>query len=785
MIGAGIVVATICVLVLALLTRGVRALGPSSADERAKRPSADEPTQADGGYAMETYTGLDVEGKESGLFRWFTTVDHRDIGVMYIVFGTAAGLWGSVDSMMIRTELLTPQADVWTAGTYGGIFTTHGWTMLIFFVTPVFFGIANYFLPILIGADDMAFPRLNAIGFWLLPPSLVLVRGGLLTEAIGKFLGLVVPVRYLDVLFALQPPELGWYMYAPLSVVATNPQVDFALLGLHLSGIATVIASINFIATVFVERDEEVSWADLGIFSWSMITTAGLALFAFSLLGSALVMLLLDRNFETTFYAVEGGSPILWQHLFWFWGHPEVYILFLPATGLMSTILPKFSGRKLFGFTFIVYSTLAIGVLSFGVWAHHMFTTGMDPRISLSFMAVSIAIAVPSAIKVFNWLTTMWEGNIRLTAPMLLCVGALGNFVIGGITGVFLATIPIDIALNSTYYVVGHFHLIIVGFIPTMMLAASYYWYPILTGRMYDRDLARLQAVLFSVGSLLTFVTLLVVGQLGLPRRMASYPPKFQPFMLVATVGAYVLGLSTIIWLYNMVQSYRVGPVVTDADVWDLKRTNQFSREWAWFERRLEEKYGIKPTDPEAIASSTIAETDQERGGPTALEDLQGIASDALAGVVSGIVAISAMSIVLVAATVLGFLDPPTLTGVARILQIPEGVIYVQPGTTVFGLPVSLVIGFVLFYVGGIVLWPTLFVALAERLPGRGRRLLVAGLSFSLFLWPGFVVGFYSGQTGLRLVGYLAFTLLAHLVYGGFLGATFEYLEDRIEHQLS
>jgi len=772
MIGGGVLAALACVLALVCWQGLARLVGwPATV-----AAGSGARTRADGGYAegMEAYTGLDTHGKETGLFRWLTTVDHRDIGILYILFGTVAGLWGGTDGMMIRTELLTPQADVWTATTYNGIFTTHGWTMLIFFVTPVFFGIANYFLPILIDADDMAFPRLNAIGFWLLPPSLVLVRGGLITEMIGKILGLVVPVEYLGALFALEPPAVGWYLYTPLSTVAANPQVDFALLGLHLSGIATVIASVNFIATVFVERGDEVTWADLDLFTWSMLVTAGIALFAFSLIGSAFVMLLLDRNFATTFFTVEGGGPLLFQHLFWFWGHPEVYILFLPATGLMSTILPKFSNRKLFGFKFVVYSTLAIGVLSFGVWAHHMFSTGADPRIRASFMAVSIAIAVPSAIKVFNWLTTMWEGRIRLTAPMLLCIGALANFVIGGITGVFLAAIPIDLVLTDTYYVVGHFHLIIVGFIPAMMLAASYYWYPILTGRMYDRDLARLQAVLFSIGSLLTFGTLLLVGQLGLPRRYASYPEQFAPLMQVATIGAYVLGIATLMWVFNMIQSYRVGAVVTDADVWDLKRSNQFSREWAWFETRLAEKYGIAPTAPPAdeIQHSSAREAPGETiTVPTAIEDFRAIGRDAVVGALGGTVAITLMSAVLGAATYLGFLRPPLLTGLARILGIPPG--------TLFGLPVSLVLGFAVFYAGGVIFWPTLFAAGAGRFPG-GNRILV-GLSFALLLWPGFALGFYSGQTGFSLVGYLGSTLLAHFVYGATLSVSFEFLNDRYD----
>ncbi|PSQ11582.1 cytochrome C oxidase subunit I, partial [Halobacteriales archaeon QS_5_70_15] len=445
--------------------------------------------ESDGGYPIREGLVLELGRLRSELLRWLTTTNHREIGILYIVFGTVAGLWGGVDAMMLRTELLTPPADVWTPETYNALFTQHGLTMLIFFVLPVFFGIGNYVLPLLIGAEDMAFPRVNAIGFWLLPPALLLARMGLLVQVSGQVLSLVFPEDAIRFFLTLREVSVGWTLYAPLSVQQPNPQIDLLLLGLHLSGVATTVGAINFIATVVYERAEDVGWANLDIFTWNMLVTSTLALFAFPLLGSAIVMLLLDRNFGTAFFAVEGGGPILWQHLFWFWGHPEVYILFLPATGLLSTILPKFVGRRLFGFRFVVYSTLGLGVMSFGVWAHHMFTSAVDPRVKASFMAVSIAIAVPSAIKIFNWITTMWEGDIRLTAPLVLCVGGIGTFIVGGVTGVFLAVVPIDILYHGTYYVVGHFHLIVVGIIPFLMIAASYYWYPLLTGRWYDKRL--------------------------------------------------------------------------------------------------------------------------------------------------------------------------------------------------------------------------------------------------------------------------------------------------------
>ena len=552
-------------------------------------------TVADGGYVQSTENETE-SAKPTGLFRWFTTVDHKDIGILYIVFGTLAALWGGTDATMLRTELLTPEMTIWTNETYNALFTTHGITMLFFFVTPVFAGIANYFLPILIGADDMAFPRINAIAFWLLPPAFLLVRGGLITEVTAKVLapalgGLIEP------LFALRPPTTGWTLYTPLSIQQVNPQIDLMLLGLHLSGIATTIGAINFIVTIFTERGEDVSWGNLDVFTWTMLTQSGIILFAFPLFGSAVLMLLMDRNFATAFFALPGGGPILWQHLFWYFGHPEVYILFLPATGLTSLLLPKFAGRKLFGFKFIVYSTLAIGVMSFGVWAHHMFTTGIDPRIRASFMALTITIAVPSAVKTFNWMTTLWDGRINLTAPMMLLLGGVGTFIIGGVTGVFLASIPFDRVVHGTYYVVGHFHFIVMGIIAMSMVAASYYWYPILTRRMYDTRLAKVQAVTLIVGVFLTFMAQLVLGYLGHPRRYAEYPAQFTLLHQITTVGAYIIMGSVSLWVVNMIQSLRTGPIVTNADVWGLKESDQFTREWQWFERKLEERRGIPDDD--------------------------------------------------------------------------------------------------------------------------------------------------------------------------------------------
>ncbi|MHB9287729.1 cbb3-type cytochrome c oxidase subunit I [Halobacteriales archaeon Cl-PHB] len=550
---------------------------------RWRQGDAGGPPAADGGTAHKEAHGRALP---SGLLRVFTTVNHRDVGLLYLGFALVAGLWGATDAMMMRTELLTASTAVWDAETYGALFTMHGVTMLFFFVTPAFTGLGNYLLPLLIGAEDMAFPRINAIAFWLLPPALLLARAGLVTDVVGKALApLGLPVQGL---LELAPPNLGWTMYAPMSAQVPNPQVNLLLLGLHLSGIATTLAAINFIVTIVTERAEDVSWANLDIFSWSMLTTSGIILFAFPLLGSALVMLLLDRVVDTVFFAPQaGGGPLLWQHLFWFFGHPEVYILVLPAFGLLSFLLPKFSGPRLFGFRFIVYSTLAIGVLSFGVWAHHMFSTGMDPRLQVSFMAVSLAIAVPTAVKVFNWITTMYNGSVRLRAPMVFALGAIASLIVGGITGVFLASIPIDRWLHGTYYVVGHFHLIVGPVIASMTFAASYYWFPLITRRMYDSRLAMVHAALFIPGALIAFDALLIIGFGGQPRRSVNYAPQWVDLQRVASAGSFMMGAGATVWLYNLVQSYRIGPKLADGDPWDLAETGQLTKEWEWLDERL------------------------------------------------------------------------------------------------------------------------------------------------------------------------------------------------------
>ncbi|WP_311170929.1 cbb3-type cytochrome c oxidase subunit I [Halobellus ordinarius] len=529
------------------------------------------PIAGGGGYGQgESY----VSEKPSGIIRWLTTVDHKDIGILYGAYALVAFVVGGLMVVAMRIELLFPEMTLLSNTFYNSLLTSHGITMLFLFGTPIIAAFANYLVPLLIGADDMAFPRINAIAFWLLPPGAILIWAGFF------------PIPDLI------PAQTAWTMYTPLSAGEgvgnqANAGVDLMLLGLHLTGVSATMGSINFIATIFTERNEKTSWANLDIFSWTVLTQSGLILFAFPLLGSALVMLLFDRNFGTTFFAGEGGT-MLWQHLFWFFGHPEVYILVLPPMGIVSYVIPRFSGRRLFGFKFVVYSTLAIGVLSFGVWAHHMFATGMDPRLSASFMAVSLAIAIPSAVKTFNWITTMWNGRVRLTTPMLFSIGFVANFIIGGVTGVFLASIPVDLILHDTYYVVGHFHYVIMGAIAFAVFSGLYYWYPLYTGRMYQRTLGKAHFWLTMVGTNVTFFAMILLGYGGMPRRYATYLPQFATLHQLATVGAVILLAGQIIFVWNFVASWLEGPEVTDGDPWDLRESGLYTGEWDWYERKIE-----------------------------------------------------------------------------------------------------------------------------------------------------------------------------------------------------
>lgn len=511
------------------------------------------------------------QDRPTGMKRWLTTVHHRDIGLMLGVYAVIAFLVGGVAILLMRTELLSPEATFLAVGTYNALFTTHGVTMLFLFGHPIAFGFAIYFIPLLIGARDMAFPRINAVAFWLLPAGALLIWAGF----------------YLDPLAPeITPAKMGWTMYTPLSEQMNSLGIDLMLLGLNLTEISGIMMSINIIVTVFVERAESVTWGELDLFTWSMLAVSGLALFAFPVLESVIIMLLFDRNFGTTFFTVDGGGPLLFQHLFWFFGHPEVYILVLPAFGLTSMILPRFAGRNMVAPRAMVYTTLAIGILGYGLWVHHMFTTGVDPRVKFSFMAVSLAIAVPSSVKTFNWIGTLYNGDVRLPAPMLFVVGFVANFIVGGITGVMTASIPFDYVIHDTHFIIGHFHYIFAGGLLFTIWGGIYYWFPLLTGRLYNKLLAHLQFWLAMVGVQLTFFSLLVLGMQGMPRRYAVYLPEFSTFNQIATLGSYLFAAAVLVWLVNVSYSWANGKPVDSGDPWGLEERGLLTPEWRWFRER-------------------------------------------------------------------------------------------------------------------------------------------------------------------------------------------------------
>ena len=493
-------------------------------------------------------------------------IDHLTVARLYVLVGVVAGLWGATDAMALRAESLTPGRGIWPAETYAAFFTTHGVTMLFFFATPVAFGLTTAVLPRLVGTDDLAFPRLHALGFWLLPPGLLLARSSALLDALADAGLLAAGVR---------PPVVGWTLYPPMSI-QEGTGVTLLLLGLSLGSLSTIVSALVVLVTIL--EDRTVPWARLDVFSWTMLVAAALVVFAFPVLESAIAVLLADRVFGTGFLAPPGG-PLAFQSMFWFFGHPEVYVLVLPAMGVLSYVLPRFAGRRLFGERAVVYSTLAIGVLSFGVWGHHMFATGIDPRVQASFMAVTLAVALPSAIKTFAWMTTLWNGSLRLEPPMLFCLGAVAWFVVGGVTGVLLAAIPVDRVFHGTYFVVAHFHFLLVGTILFGLVAGGYYWFPLLTGRRIDRRFARAHFWCSMVGVAVTFGALLALGLGGLPRRMATYPPQFAPMQAVATLGAFVLGVGQLLFVWAAVRALLVGDPAGD-DPWDLRERGVEAREW-------------------------------------------------------------------------------------------------------------------------------------------------------------------------------------------------------------
>jgi cytochrome c oxidase subunit 1 len=483
-----------------------------------------------------------------GILRWLMATNHKDIGTLYLCFSFAMFLVGGFMAMAIRAELFQPGLQILQPERFNEFTSLHGLIMVFGALMPAFVGLANWQIPLMIGASDMAFPRLNNFSFWLLPPAALLL-----------VVSLFVPGGATGA---------GWTFYPPLSV-QMGPGMDMAIFAVHLLGISSILGAINIATTILNLRAPGMSLMKMPLFAWTWLVTACMLIAVMPVLAGAVTMLLTDRHFGTHFFnPAGGGDPVLFQHIFWFFGHPEVYIVILPAFGLISQVVPTFSRKPLFGYGSMVVATCAIGVVSMAVWAHHMFTVGMGVGGQLFFMYATLLVAVPTGVKVFDWLGTMWRGSLSFETPMLFAVGFLFVFMVGGLTGVVLAMVPIDIQLHQTYYIVAHFHYTMVAGSLFGLYAGVYYWLPKWTGHMYDEKLGQwhfwLSLVFFNV----TFIPMFFAGLAGMPRRIPDYALQFADVNMLASIGAFGFGLSQLVFLYAVIKCVRGGKPAS-AQVWD------------------------------------------------------------------------------------------------------------------------------------------------------------------------------------------------------------------------
>jgi cytochrome c oxidase subunit 1 len=474
-----------------------------------------------------------------GILRWITTTNHKDIGTLYLWFSGVMFLVGGIMALLIRAELFEPGLQLVSPDFYNQLVTSHGLIMIFGAIMPAFVGFANWQIPMMIGAPDMAFGRLNNWSFWLLP-----------------FVGMLLILPYFAPGGA---PQTGWTMYAPLST-QQGVGMDFTIFAIHIAGLSSILGSINIITTILNMRAPGMTLMKMPMFCWCWLVTAYLLVAVMPVLAGAVTMTLTDRHFGTTFFnAAGGGDPVLYQHIFWFFGHPEVYIIALPAFGVISQVIPAFSRKPLFGYASMVYAVVAIAILSFIVWAHHMYTVGMPVTGQLFFMYATSLIAVPTGVKVFNWVATMWKGSLSFETPMLFAIGFLLLFTIGGFTGLILAMVSIDIQLHDTYYVVAHFHYVMVAGALFSAFAGVYFWLPKWTGKMYDETLGKWHFWLTLISFNMIFFVQHFLGLAGMPRRVPDYPLMFETWNQISTIGAYGFAVAQLIFLYNLLKTLRRG----------------------------------------------------------------------------------------------------------------------------------------------------------------------------------------------------------------------------------
>lgn len=482
--------------------------------------------------------------------RWITTTNHKDIGTLYLWISCIMFFVGGTMALLIRAELFKPGMNLLQPDFFNQMTTMHGLIMVFGVIMPAFVGLANWQIPMMIGAPDMALPRLNNWSFWILPFAFAILSSTLFMSGPG--------------------PNFGWTMYAPLSTTYGPKSTDYLIFSIHLMGISSIMGAINIIATILNMRAPGMTLMKMPVFVWSWLITAFLLIAVMPVLAGAVTMMLADRHFGTSFFsAAGGGDPLLYQHIFWFFGHPEVYILIMPAFGVMSEIIPTFSRKKLFGYHFMVYAIAAIAFLSFIVWAHHMFTTGITLGAELFFMYATMLIAVPTGVKVFNWVSTMYRGSLTFETPMLFAIAFVILFTIGGFSGLMLAIVPADYQYQDTYFVVAHFHYVLVPGALYAILAAVYYWIPKWTGHMYNETMGKWHFWLTVIATNITFFPMHFLGLAGMPRRIPDYALQFTNFNQIATVGAFILGFAQLIFLANVIRTVRGCGQQATAQVWE------------------------------------------------------------------------------------------------------------------------------------------------------------------------------------------------------------------------